>query len=575
MNLTMLQEELILARPVFVAASPGIPSVLRIPRHRLAVKVAGSLWKVAKYSRRHRRGESFAEIIGAEIGGRVIGKGMGPVKAKVKRGHLVATRTQFDPLRKNGMGGRGWIDTPGRYPMVIVFHDANRVGPHVDVHIGRVSIVYNLRNKPEVLEQIRYKRDGVLADESKKAIISHVRAEIENGSRVAQNLDHSQANARATWYHGDKSAKHYGAGFSRQVVLETEVDVYKTDYGHPMHVYAPALNPHRPMYIYPLYPGVQKTWLHKDRTNRAPILIWGMNAHQPPVLEDRLHLKLIDPSDVDKLEAKADMATSTAKLDGSSCWVVITPKGTTVWSPRESVVTGDRIEYTHKLDGLASLTSETTMVAMGELVWRQRQTRWEKLTRQQPQPWFPAATGSGILNSNSLTPEDVEPMIFLYRADRVGRRNVHALEFWDNRDIQKHIAGMHDTLGVVPLMTGEQAKLHGYEGIVAAPENGSVIDGFKMKWWQDADDWCIVSVDFKAGDKGGIAGNVRAISLASNKEYYLGPGQMGDRALCERMMKQPEDYEGAVIKVQSRHGHEGRAAKVVAFHDDKGIYVPV
>jgi hypothetical protein len=39
-------------------------------------------------------------------------------------------------------------------------------------------------------------------------------------------------------------------------------------------------------------------------------------------------------------------------------------------------------------------------------------------------------------------------------------------------------------------------------------------------------------------------------------------------------MANPDDYIGTVIRVNSKIGHEGRASKVVGFHDDKG-FAPV
>ena len=81
---------------------------------------------------------------------------------------------------------------------------------------------------------------------------------------------------------------------------------------------------------------------------------------------------MIHPEDMSTLESKADMSTSTAKYDGSSCYFVITKDGTTVWSPRQSKVTGEQIEYTFKIDGIAITTSEQTIVGMGELLFKQK-----------------------------------------------------------------------------------------------------------------------------------------------------------------------------------------------------------
>jgi hypothetical protein len=46
---------------------------------------------------------------------------------------------------------------------------------------------------------------------------------------------------------------------------------------------------------------------------------------------------------------------------------------------------------------------------------------------------------------------------------------------------------------------------------------------------------------------------------------------MGDQSLTRHMIVNPDMYEGSVVKVNSKLGHEGRASKVIAFHDDKGF----
>jgi hypothetical protein len=128
-------------------------------------------------------------------------------------------------------------------------------------------------------------------------------------------------NARATWTGGVDTETHYGAGITRQVVSVSPVEVYKAHDGGPIEFYAPLLSGSRPLYLYRLYPGEK---------GRAPICIWGEKKPDPPRMEERLHLKLVHPENIDDLEIKADMETSTAKYDGSSAYFRITPKGTTV-----------------------------------------------------------------------------------------------------------------------------------------------------------------------------------------------------------------------------------------------------
>jgi hypothetical protein len=323
--------------------------------------------------------------------------------------------------------------------------------------------------------------------------------------------------------------------------------------------YAPAINPHRAMYLFKLYDGGE---------NGAPILVWGNKQHHPPAFEDRLHLRMIDPKQLEKLNGKADMATSTAKYDGASCYVVTGPKGTTVWSPRLSSRTGEQIEYTMKLDGVGGITSPETTIAMGELMFKEMSKCGRRTVRR-----LSAAEVGGILNSQAVLPERIKPEIRLYRVDKVGRQKTSDLSFWENRVLQEKLA-MQDPEGrlqVVELMAPDKAVHQGFEGVVAVPMGGSVNDGFKMKWWTDPHDWRIDRIAFAPGPKGGVAGVVECTSLESGKTFKLGPGQLGTRLQCEAMMANPEQFVGSVLKVESRHGHEGRAAKVIGFHDDKGL----
>lgn len=544
MDLAVINKNFVEAAPFYRSVNPNIPNLFRISFHRKVVKALFTMWRHRDVPARYRDGESAGSIVGDYLGSRIIKQFTGPVKGTVAQTHVHVARHPHDWRRKNGMGGRSWLYRPGRYKMVIVYHDANRAGPHIDVHIDRVSLVY--RVKPELYSQIRYNREGYLTEESKKLIIEHVRNEVQNGSRVAQNLDHSKGNARSEWVNGDRTATTYGSGYTRQIVSETEVDIFKAHWNGPIEIYAPHISPHRAVYLYRIYPGQGK---------RAPILIWGQMSAGPPKLEDRLHLKMIDPRDMDKLLARADMDTSTLKYDSASCYFVIDKKGTTVWSPRRSVKTNEQIEYTHKVNGISSLTSDTTIVGMGELLFvRDGQ-------------YVSAAEAGGILNSQRVLPDDLKPEIRIYRIDRVGQTKTVDLEFWQNRHIQKQVAKLHPQLEVVELGNLNEAIEKGFEGIVVAPQEGSINDAFKIKLWADEEDWIIKSVEFVPGEKGSVAGVVRA--EFNNKEFKLGPSQVGNQELTRQMMNNPEDYVGRTIKVESRKGHSGRAAKVKELHLDK------
>lgn len=445
---------------------------------------------------------------------------------------------------------RSLIETPGRYDMVIVYHDAHKAGTHIDVHIGEMSLIY--RVKPELKKLLRFSSQGYLTKASKELIINHVRSEIDRKARVPQNLNHSPEQAVFSWVNGGSEREGYGAGQTRQIVHQSQVDVFKV--ANAVEFYAPKINP-KPMYIYRLHPGTEK---------KAPILIWGTRKTKPiPKFEDRLHLKSLDPDhlDMEKLNGKVDWTTSTAKYDGSSTYLVITPEGTTAWSPRTSKLTGEPIEYTHKLPGLADLQSETeTIVMMGEILYSDTTGKYLK-----------GAAISGILNSIDVLPVDVHPEIRLYRVDQVDDWDTHDLPFWKNRQLQEHISTFRpELIKPAELMTPHQAKKAGLEGVVVVPPEKSVLQGYKIKWWLDPNDWRIDKVDLRPGEKGRIAGVVKCTSLDSHKQFNLGATAIGNELQTKHMMENPDLYEGTVVKVVSRHGHEGRSAKVVGFHDDKG-----
>jgi hypothetical protein len=433
--------------------------------------------------------------------------------------------------------------------MVIVFHDANRAGPHVDVHIDRMSLVY--RVKPEEYAQLRYNREGMLTENSRVLLLNFIRREVSENRFAAQNLDHTRSNARASWVHGDRDGTNYGDGYTRQIISESEILIYKAHHNGPIEMYAPVINPHRPLYLFrPFFPSKEK---------KVPTVVWGTKAHNPPKLEDRLHLKPHKAHDEAKFMANVDPTTMTVKYDGASCYFVITKDGTTVWSPRTSKKTGEAIEYTHKVGNVSQVTSRESYVGMGELLFRDSATG-SVLT---------ASDVAGILNSNSVPSSRFQPEIRVYRIDRVGRKGVLHLPFHENRKLQHKVAKLHPTFQVVEFTDLTEAHQAGHEGVVAVPEGKSVVDGFKLKWADDPEDWTITSVDFFPGEKGGVAGVVRCLN-PEGKAMNLGPGQVGDQTLTRQMMANPQDYEGVVLKVQSNRGHSGRASKAV-IHPDKGV----
>lgn len=596
MDLNLARYELVQSKPYFKNLSPTWPGLIRGRMARWARRAFVANMAV-KETLAFREGKPAAEIVGNIAGGQINRRIFKQPRKQMTKAHLHARHIQGrDFFRKNGLGGHYWFYQPGRHQMVIVFHDAYKAGPHLDVHIGRFSMVR--RVKPEVYEQIRYNNQGYLTQDSKQLLLDFLREEVDNNTRIPQNLDHSITNTKATWLASDvkptrpdrqelvaptlmpwvperirdtdwfqqvekRRAPGYGAGDTRQVVFEDTVDIYKAHHEGPFEFYAPKFNFHRGMYVYRLYPGNE---------TRAPILVWGNLTHDPPNLEDRLHLRFIQPEDMEKMLARSDPDTSTAKYDGSSCYVVITPKGTTVWSPRESKATGKQIEYTYMLKSLPNVTSPETIVGMGELMFHKRTPPWVLAERKE---FLPQATGGGLLNGQTILPKGINPEIYLYRIDRIGRTKTIDLPFWDNRELQEEVAKLDPKhLKVVELMSPEKAHLEGFEGVVMGRSDEPVTQFNKTKWTTDPNDWVIDEVQYHEGPRGGVAGVTWATSLESGRRFKLGPGQMGDQRLTRHMAEHPDLYKGVVLQVASRIGHEGRAANVVGFHQDKGVAPP-
>lgn len=560
LNLDAVTTEFSSAAPLFKAVSPGTFSLIKHP----VMRTIGVGLMVHSHYRAVKQGADTADIVGGFLAGRALRVVMAPPRKYVTAAHIhVRHMSPRDRMRVNGLGGHSWYYKPSRKELVMVFHNANRAGPHVDVHIGRLSLVY--RVPQDVYDKLRYNPSGMLTENSRKVLTDFVRENLAGNKPVPQNLDHSRSNAVASWTGGDPEATGYGAGTTRQVFVHDEADVIKAHAHGPIEFYAPAINPNGLIYLYRLG---ETTSARETGGTKAPIIIAGYKNQNLPDLEDKLHLKMIDPSKLDELveKEKASLSTATAKYDGSSCYVVIDKKGTRVYSPRTSARTGDRIEYTPKLGALANVTSEEPIIAMGELLFREK-NHWPFGETE----YIPQARSGGILNSHSILPGDVTPEIRLYRVDKIGRKGTRDLPYFENRRLQQRIAALDPThLKVVEQMDPVEALDKGFEGIVLGDPNKPVDEFHKVKFWQDADDWRIDEVALGEGPRGGIAGVVHLTSLESGKKFKLGPGQIGNHELNRRMMEDPEHHVGSVLKVQSRRGHEGRAAKVVAIHDDKG-----
>jgi len=521
------------------------------------------VWMKATFSmvntyRRVKMAESSSEstvgrvenYIGVLIGQKIVLQGTIPIGGKVLKLYAKSPSNVshlFDPKRS-------WFEKKGKIRVAVVYHEANRAGKHIDIHFSDgTSFIMRVTGKP-VESLIKFNGSGKLTEESKKAILDHIRSEIATNSRVPQNLDHDYKEARMVWNEGDGPTEGYGSGNTRQLIMDTDGVIFKMAEGpgETIEMFIPEIDPHNAMYIHRLA-GIED--------NRAPVAIWGNLKPTVPEFNDRLHLKMIQPEDEDKFLSKIDPKTLTRKYDGASAYIWVSKKGTKLYSPRISKTTGKRIEYTDKVWELADIYHEAEPTGMGELLFKRT------LFGMDTGEYLSSAEIGGILNSNSLRPNDTIPEFRLYRIDKWNGEDVSNLPFWQNRRLQVDLSTKHPFLKVVDLV---KDGLDGWEGVVAAPYDQSINNGYKIKYWQDANDWEVIGVDLSLSEKGNAQGVVLFKSLESNREFKLGPGQVGTFDECMDIIDHPDAYIGRVGKVQSRVGHEGRSSKLLMWHDDKG-----
>lgn len=558
-----LNQALLRGKLGFSILAPGPPSLAKARGVKYFFKVL-PIAKLAKkvYTKKYTPSKALGEY----LGGKVFGKLIAPVSRQTYNFHFRAyNKRSF----KNGVGGRTWIsgldaNKDGRIikTMTIMYHDADRAGKHLDIHIGHLSLIIRVSGKP-VESKIVYTSTGELTQASKEALVQHIREEIFAHSRVPQNLDHSISNARSQWLYTENHGEGYGSGATRQLVAESKVEFYHTDDMSTLHMYSPLIDRDQGLYLYRLYNGFE---------SGTPVCIWGRLNPREPKFEDRLHLKM--ELDKERFYRKIDKRTLTRKYDGASAHWYASDRGTKYYSPRVSKRTGHRIEYTWKMAEASNAKGSSK--GMGEIVyWRYigvghllepfdvrgiEGVTWEYLT---------AAEIGGVLNSSQIRPSSIYLEYRVYRVDEWYGRNVILLPFEDNRRLQKEFSKNHSIIRPVRKTHIATAELFQWEGLVAVPHNTSIVHGYKWKRWGDMSDWQVEDIQLYISEKDNIAGVVWFKSLESDKRFKLGPGQIGTAEQCLDMIDNPSNYEGRVAKVASRHGHEGRAAKLKEWHLDK------
>lgn len=544
-------------------------------------KIARLVFKSIKYLKiinKLLEDKPLSEIIGSIIGQAAMYSYTKPLQFHINRIYLKTQRANIF----NTMSVRTWIDPAidanrqGRIikNMVIIYHDANKAKKHIDIHIGHLSFIMKISGKP-VENNIKFNNKGELTQNSKDAIMDHIRQEIFGHSRVPQNLDHDPANAKCTWKLGKGGIVGYGSGATRQIVLEDKVEFYHTHLQSSLHLYAPSITPNQGLYLYKIYNG---------ESTGVPICIWGSLIPRDENFKDRLHLNMIQEVDFGTFKEKTDASTTTRKYDGASTYFSTTGQGFKFFSPRYSKITGHRIEYTYKLPELAEWgfgpvepdrASHTQ--GMGEVLFYRRSPIGHAFrflfSIKGPEGlcwnYLEASEIGGVLNSHQVRSTTIYPEVRVYRLDRFLGKNVSDLSFIDNRILQKEVVSTSKYWNIVQQV--RPVKNINWEGLVAIPKGLSINNGYKIKWWGDQYDWRVERNELNYSDKGNIQGVIHFTSLESGKAYALGPGQLGNFDECVQLLRSKGDIVGRVAKIHGRIGHEGRAAKFIEWHQDKGI----
>lgn len=549
----LLAKGLVRGKNLYQEVSPAWPKAFKMCKVKWILRVVKTISFVKKY----HKAESIDDVVGIFSKDLIKDVAFGSVGKGFERIYKRSGAARRPIFNINGRGGKTWIgeDVDNKRvvkQMRVVFHKATN--PHLDIHIGHLSLVINIGRKP-IMNDIKFNKNGEITEKSKFAILNFLREEVVNNSRMAQNNDHSINNAGISWNVGESGIEGYGSGLTRQTVVNEPVEIMSVDSGtgKTIKMYCPIINKHKLLYLHRLYPGDSK---------KAPIVTWGVIKKMSPSFEDRLHLK--SDKDMKIFKKKVDQGTVTKKYDGASAYFDTGEKETTWWSPRISSETGDRIQYSGKVPELFRIHGKEHPRGVGELLFRRRFNPLNPFRRK----FLTAAETGGVLNSDKIRPINIIPVFIVYRMDRWGGEKISHIPFHDNRKFQQIFTDMNN---LIELPEFVKIAIHkGIEGIVGAPEGKSINEGRKIRFWGNPHDWQVVYVALGWGPKGKPAGAIWFKSLDSGKTFKLGPGQLGKENEFIDLLNTGGSLIGKVAKVNSRHGHEGRAAKLAEWHLDKG-----
>lgn len=470
-----------------------------------------------------------------------------------KIGRIAAARIELRVLRPLAVAGGTWsAPAPGRRrgKLIIVVHRADKAGDHVEMYIedSNTGICHNVGvARLERAPKLNHK--GWLTESSQEDAIQLLRNKGEGRDWIAFSTDHQPWEARASWNRHEDGPAGYGAGQLRQVIREEPIEF--TSDGSTIEFQSWELNSWDRTYVHVVFPP--------DDKRSSPVGVIGFKHLPEPEFEDRLHLTF-DGQDPARFRRNLPGGRCSIKKDGASTHFVSDKHGTRFFSPRKSVENGRRIEYSSKLGDLQDVKSSEKIVGMGELTFVDTRTGHE----------LGESEIGGVLNSDALPPDYLEPRVYVYRVDQVGRKNVISEPYWEsNRPRCEAFSKKHPKLAVpreVQLDAIESTK--GEEGVVGVAAGQPITEGRKLKWRADKRDVKVTRVEFEPGEKGGVAGVVwYQDPKVPGKEFKTASGFTQDEKLD--MMRHPKKYEGRTMKISGYEGHGSRAAKFEGWHLDK------
>lgn len=488
-------------------------------------------------------------------------------------------------LRTTGLPAKGQSGAPAR--RILVYHDADKAGPHLEAYLEQNGMAYNVgvkRLNVAALEQLALCRNGSgwLTQESQARLVAFWKREFQVGKTawLAQSTDHKPHEARMAWGSHAQGVVGYGAGDLRQVLADDPVVLHST--GSSVEWHDPVLDPHRRAFVF-------KIMDEGKRSRPSNILAVGLKENPPAPKVEKLHLTFYkQPEDFKRLVGPDGLYT--IKDDGASLKFRIGPKGAQFWSPRISKVTGAPIMYDSKVRDWVAVTSPEPVEGMAEflaarpvpvlpgpvLSWLERAglLTWIRPAIPTRLQTCRAADIGGLLNSHAPIPADIQIQLRLYLVSRAGRQVLTSEPYTQNYQRVRAVAQLHpDWEPVIAISPDEVERISAtHEGVVGVPNGRSLVEGgYKLKVRGDTFDWKVVEVALKPGEKDGIAGVVWFESLESGRRFKVGGGPLGSRELRDAMLAHPEQYVGRVYKVASFDQHEGRAAHVLEEHPDKGV----